>query len=203
MANYEVNVLKPGYTKWVNSNTLHADGTITLITGPKRILVDTGGPWDRDFLIDALRERKLRPSEIDCVICTHGHSDHTGNINLFADDATLIVSYDISKGDLYTVHDFASGVPYAIDERVQVLPTPGHSGQDVSVIVNTGSDIVAVVGDLFESESDLMDDHLWRSVSALPSEQERNRNKILGLANIIVPGHGDAFRIDPAMPLYL
>ena len=37
---------------------------------------------------------------MDWVVCTHGHSDHVGNLNLFA-DAKIIVSHDICKGDKY------------------------------------------------------------------------------------------------------
>jgi len=39
-------------------------------------------------------------SDITHVVCSHGHSDHTGNLGLFP-DAVLIVQYDISLGDAY------------------------------------------------------------------------------------------------------
>ena len=42
----------------------------------------------------------LTPAEIDTVVGTHGHSDHIGNLNLFP-HATVIVSYDISRGDTF------------------------------------------------------------------------------------------------------
>lgn len=194
MKNYEVKILKPGYSHRVGPVQQRADGTISLIKGPNNIIVDTGGPWDRQYIIDALGAEGLRPEDILYVICTHGHSDHTGNNNLFP-DATFIVSHDICKGDLYTFHDFKSGKNFMIDDDVVVMSTPGHTGQDISVLVKTKEGMVAIVGDLFEREQDLQDEELWKASSELPAEQEKNRALVLAAADIIVPGHGDRFKV--------
>jgi len=52
------------------------------------------------FYVSALRDRNIHCSDITHVVCSHGHSDHVGNINVFP-DALLIVSYDICRGDTY------------------------------------------------------------------------------------------------------
>lgn len=194
MKNYEVKILKQGYARRVGPDQQRADGTITLIKGPKNIIVDTGGPWDRQYILDALGAEGLRPEDILYVICTHGHSDHTGNNNLFP-EATFIVSHDICKGDLYTFHDFRSGKNFMIDGDVAVMSTPGHTGQDISVLVRTKEGSVAIVGDLFECGRDLEDEGLWRASSELPAEQEKSRSRVLAAADIIVPGHGDMFKV--------
>lgn len=194
MKKYEVKTLQTGYARRLGSSEMRADGTITLVRGPKNIIVDTGGPWDRDRIIYALAEEALGVKDIHYVICSHGHSDHTGNNNLFP-DAVFIVSFDISRGDLYTFHDFKSGAVYKIDEDVDVMPTPGHTGQDVSVIVKTREGVVAVVGDLFECEADLDDESLWRANSSNEAEQEQNRRSVLALADLVIPGHGEMFRV--------
>ena len=191
---YEVKVLQPGYAERLGPTQQRADGTITLVKGPENIVVDTGGPWDRRAILRALKRAHVRPDDVSFVVCTHGHSDHTGNNNLFP-NAILISSYEVSKGDLYTFHDFGSGQPYKIDDSVEVIATPGHTKQDVSVIVRVSGGIVAVVGDLFESADDLEQEELWRSSSEFPEEQERNRRKILAMADYIVPGHGDVFAV--------
>ena len=197
MKYYEVKILKAGYSLKLGQAQQRADGTISLIKGPKNIVVDTGGPADSRYILDALSREGLKPDDISFVVCTHGHSDHAGNNNLFA-DATFIVSHDISKGDLYTFHDFKSGTVYEIDGDVKVVPTPGHTGQDISVLVKTAEGIVAVVGDLFECERDMEDEKLWRASSELPAEQERSRALILAAADIIIPGHGEGFRVRKA-----
>lgn len=194
MKKYEVKIIQTGYARRLSPSEVQADGNITLVKGPKNIIVDTGGPWDREMILGALAAEGLDVKDIQYVICTHGHSDHTGNNNLFT-DATFVVSFDISKGDLYTFHDFKSGEPYRIDEDVEVMPTPGHTGQDVSVIVRTKEGVVAIAGDLFECEEDLEDESLWRVNSSNETEQEQNRKRLLTLADFIIPGHGGMFRI--------
>jgi glyoxylase-like metal-dependent hydrolase (beta-lactamase superfamily II) len=194
MKRYEVVVLKPGYATWVTPSQQRADGTITLVKGAHNLMVDTGGPWDREAILRGLEGEGLTPADIDYVICTHGHSDHVGNVNLFP-QATLIVSYDICNGDLYTFHLFAEGRPYRIDDEVDVIATPGHTEQDVSVVVHTADGTYAVVGDLFECAEDLENEELWRSCSGNPERQRASREKVLALADFIVPGHGNVFAV--------
>jgi glyoxylase-like metal-dependent hydrolase (beta-lactamase superfamily II) len=194
MGGYQVRVLKAGYAIPVGPSQQRASGTITLITGPTNVIVDTGGPGDRDALLAALTREGFTTRDIGFVVCTHGHSDHTGNNNLFR-QATLVVAFDVCRGDLYTDHDFAGGQPFVIDEAVWVVPTPGHSGEDTSVIVRTGHGVYAVTGDLFESRADLDDASLWRASSRDPVAQERHRREILALADHVVPGHGDMFPV--------
>lgn len=114
---YSVSVLKVGYCLPQSDGTFRADGTITLIRGPKTILVDTGGPWDRDFLLKTLKERGVEPGDINLVVGTHGHSDHIGNLGLFT-EAQIIVGYDISEGDTYRPSMLAHGHVYCVDQHV-------------------------------------------------------------------------------------
>jgi len=52
------------------------------------------------FYVLALNDQGLSCSDITHVVCSHGHSDHVGNLNLFP-DALLIVGFDICHGDTY------------------------------------------------------------------------------------------------------
>ncbi|XP_041094295.1 metallo-beta-lactamase domain-containing protein 1-like [Polyodon spathula] len=131
---YTVWVLKEGYCVSEADGSCRADGSITLLTGPLVIVVDTGGPWDRQLLLDRLAERGLQTGDVSHVICTHGHSDHVGNLNLFP-GATLAVGCDVSQGDHYLSHGLGEGQPLALDPHVEVVPTPGHAGRDTSVLV--------------------------------------------------------------------
>ncbi len=170
-----------------------ATGTSTLIKGKVNVLVDTGGPWDQDKLLQELRANDLSPQDIAYVVCTHGHSDHVGNLNLFK-DAKHIVGFDINHKDVYFEHDFKNGEVYKIyEDLIQVIPTPGHMHSDVTVLVSNVADLgaVAICGDLFESGND---EDSWKELSEWPEEQLRNRKKVLSLANYIVPGHGPMFK---------
>jgi glyoxylase-like metal-dependent hydrolase (beta-lactamase superfamily II) len=186
---YAVKLLRIGYCDPVGQNEVRASCTITLVQGPVTVLFETGGPPDRLFLIEALQNEGLAPGNIDYVVCSHGHSDHSGNINLFP-EAVIIVGFDICRGDLYTIHSFGSGKPFPLAEGIEVVPTPGHTGEDVSLIVQTARGRVAVVGDLFEDEHD---EDSWRAMSRNPRLHEASRKKVLAEAYSIVPGHGGMF----------
>ena len=189
---YNISVLMEGYSYEDKDGAFRADGTSTLITGPKRIVVDTGSPHDKDKIIKRLNDHGLAPSDIEYVICTHGHIDHVGNLNLFS-HAKFIVGHDIMDGDCYAEHDFKGGKIYKIDDNIEVIPTPGHTHADVSVLVRDVRDYgtVVVCGDLFEKENDEND---WKSLSECVKLQEENRARILQLADYVVPGHGAIFR---------
>lgn len=55
-----------------------------------------------------LTNHNLTPNDIDFVICTHGHSDHVGNNNLFL-NAKLIVGFCVSHKDRYEYFPFKEG----------------------------------------------------------------------------------------------
>nr|XP_061810911.1 metallo-beta-lactamase domain-containing protein 1-like [Nerophis lumbriciformis] len=190
---YSVSVLKVGYYHPQPDGTFRADGTVTLITGAgKNILVDTGGPWDRDFLLESLQKKGLKPGDIHVVVGTHGHSDHVGNLNLFP-SAVIIVGHDVNRLDVYLPNQLGKGDAYVVDEHVCVVPTPGHTGQDVSVQVKgTSVGTILVAGDLFDC---CADDDTWRELSLKPDLQETSRQKALETADIIIPGHGPPFRV--------
>lgn len=189
---YSVSVLKEGYCTAEDDGAFRADGTITLITGPNTILVDTGGPWDRDFLVAKLKEKGLTPDSVDIVVGTHGHSDHVGNLGLFP-EAKIIVGCDISVRDKYQPNQLAEGQPYTIDDFVSIIFTPGHMGRDVSVLVKgTSEGSVLVAGDLFER---CHDEDSWKELSENPQIQEANRQMALQMADVIIPGHGPLFRV--------
>ncbi|KAH3898297.1 metallo-beta-lactamase domain-containing protein 1-like [Dreissena polymorpha] len=192
---YEILILKEGYSIREGPDQQKACGTITLIKGPKNTIVDTGNPWDKQLILDGLQKNGLSPEKIDFVVCTHGHSDHIGNLNLFT-NSIHIVSNDICVGDSYQLHDFKQGIPYEIDDDVEVISTPGHTGADVSVVVRThDKGIVTIAGDLFERLEDLEDYTLWQDASEYPELQLKSRMHVLHISDWIVPGHGPMFAV--------
>lgn len=193
--NYNVHVLFDGYSR-VTEKGMVANCSCTLITGPQNIIVDTMSAWDGPKLKAALENYKLTPADINWVICTHGHSDHIGCNYLFQ-NAKHVVGFCYSHKDFYYEHDFASGKELVIDVGLKIIPTPGHTLQDVTVIVESPhKGVIAITGDLFERKEDLEDDGIWRAAGS-DSEvlQEENRKRILEMARWIVPGHGPMFEV--------
>ncbi len=189
MQDFSVKLIRVGYCDTVSANQVRAGCSITLVRGGINVLFETGGPQDRELLTQALRDEGVRPEDINTVVCSHGHSDHAGNLNLFP-DALIISGFDISRGDLYTIHGFGAGKPYVLADGLEVFPTPGHTGEDVSLMVSTPNGKVAIVGDLFEDEHD---EDAWRAMSRNPRLHEASRSKILSSADYIIPGHGEMF----------
>ncbi|KAF8763731.1 Metallo-beta-lactamase domain-containing [Argiope bruennichi] len=193
-----VEVIKNGYSKIdLERNVMIANCTCTLIKeNDICIIVDTLTAWDRLILEKELENRNVRVSDITHAVATHGHSDHIGNINLFT-NAQHIVGQSISHKDEYLLHSFEDS-PFNVTENIKIIGTPGHTLSDVSVIAkNTDLGTVAIVGDLFEREEDILNPTLWKTTagSENPNLQYQNRKRILNLANYIVPGHGPMFKV--------
>ena len=195
-----VDVLAPGYANWLTPDrVMSACGTCTLVrSNDCNLLVDCMGPWDRDKLIALLAERGLHCDDITHVVCTHGHPDHIGNLNLFLKAKLHIVGFSVYENDSYTVHPFDEKVPYQIAPGISVIATPGHTATDASVLIQNASQlgVVTISGDLFENERDLADEQIWlQAGSEDPDSQRTNRTHVLNTSDYIVPGHGPMFKV--------
>ncbi|XP_076348525.1 metallo-beta-lactamase domain-containing protein 1-like isoform X2 [Tachypleus tridentatus] len=200
---YHIDVLKEGYSYLSeDKQSMVANGTSTLVKGPGvNLLVDTLSAWDSHVLIEGLKRNGLTCDNINYVVCTHGHSDHIGNLNLFQ-SSTQIVGMSISSGDVYQIHPFEKGIPYQIANNIEVIPTPGHTLSDVSVTIkSTHLGTVVIAGDLFEREEDIKDPSLWREIagSENPKLQLQSRERVLDIADYIIPGHGPMFKVTPEL----
>ena len=198
--NASVFVLKPGYARREGYASQRACGTITLVKSNKNCLVDLGIPGDKDHILKKLKEQKLAPSDIDFVILTHSDVDHIGNLNLFP-DATFIGGSDVIQDDLFK--EFFKE-KYLIDENVSVIHTPGHDNRSITVLVKTNDGLVAITGDLFEYNKDWLTvdtSEAWEPWSQDKAMQNKSRAKIWKLADFIVPGHGDMFKVDKSVQL--
>ncbi|KAG5314031.1 PREDICTED: metallo-beta-lactamase domain-containing protein 1 isoform X1 [Acromyrmex echinatior] len=199
----EVIVLFNGYSKNLGNGKMDANCTCTLIIGPKLIIVDTMTAWDREILIEALAQYNIEPKDIDYVVCTHSHSDHIGNNNLFT-KAQHIVGLTVQCHTIF-YENLISDKGYKLCSDVNVIATPGHTKEDVTVLVNTTMDgeakLIAITGDLFEKEEDILDPHIWKSLGTpeLLKTQSVMRSHIIDLADFIIPGHGSMFCVTDTM----
>ncbi|XP_042240850.1 metallo-beta-lactamase domain-containing protein 1-like [Homarus americanus] len=197
---YCVHVLYDGYSKMENGK-MRANCSCTLIKGPNNMIVDTMTAWDKEKLLSGLDSSGVSCDDIAYAVGTHGHSDHLGNLNLFT-KAKHIVGFTVSYGDEFFIHPFETGEAFKIDDSLQVIPTPGHTSADVSVVVKTKDlGTVVVAGDLFEREEDIADPSLWKYIAGSedPESQEKHRNEVLLLADYIIPGHGPMFKVTSLM----
>lgn len=146
-----------------------------------------------------MKKYALEPSDITHVICTHGHSDHIGCNYLFLQAKEHIVGHAISNKNEYRSID--DEVDYVIDDGIRITATPGHTLDSISVIVENNSlakGVVAICGDLFEKSDDCVNPQLWIEAGSDSIEKQRtHRHRMAELADIIVPGHGNYFKVTP------
>ena len=93
---------------------------------------------------------------------------------------------------------------YVVDENITIIHTPGHDNRSITVLVKTAKGVVAITGDLFEYNKDwetVDSSEAWEPWSQDKELQEKSRAKIWKLADYIVPGHGDIFKVDKTVDL--
>ena len=79
----EIKVLIEGKHKLLEEGKLEISSTVTLIKGEENIIVDTGSFLDKEKIIKELKKEGLSVADINKVILTHLHLDHTVNTHLF------------------------------------------------------------------------------------------------------------------------
>jgi glyoxylase-like metal-dependent hydrolase (beta-lactamase superfamily II) len=177
-----VHLLHAGYT---GDRTA---GSIALVRdGDALIVVDPGMVAHRSRILDPLAALGVSPEAVTHVFLSHHHPDHTVNIALFQ-NAEVVDFWARYRDDLWLDHD---GDGYRLSPRSQLWLTPGHTQEDASLIVEADDGVYAMT-------------HLWwhqdRSpeVDPLGDDQaaiEAGRARVLAAADIVIPGHGGAFRV--------
>jgi glyoxylase-like metal-dependent hydrolase (beta-lactamase superfamily II) len=136
-------------------------------------------------ILDPIVEFGLSPAEVTDVVISHHHPDHTINIALFP-NARVHDHWAIYKDDVWTTRP-AEG--FEVAEGVVLWETPGHTGQDITTIVADGEQTIAF-SHLWWYESAPFDDPLATDPGGLHAGRER----VLEVATLIVPGHGEPFQ---------
>ncbi|MEK7513909.1 MAG: MBL fold metallo-hydrolase [Patescibacteria group bacterium] len=183
----KVKVLVEGYAREWGDSGYEASSTVTLIsTDKQKILCDPGINWE--LLKAGLGKEKLKPTDIDWIFLSHTHIDHCYNMARFP-KAKLFDGECIYEKDTDRVH---GGEIFGLD--VEIVKTPGHTTDHTSLLVTTPKGIYAVAGDVFwwldgkEQKIDPIE-----GVDQLSLEE--SRKKLKSLAQFIIPGHGQVFKV--------
>ena len=191
-----VTVLAEGYGKPIDGKSprpfstddggRRAASTIVLVRAQgATIVVDPGLISDRSRLSDRLGQQGVRPAEVTHVVYSHHHPDHTVNTALFP-NAIIVDYWSTYKGDVWLDHPDN----FLLAPGVRLLRTPGHTNEGATLIVETSDGIYACT-------------HLWGSARGLgrpdsiaenPKVLEVHRQRVLEIADWIIPGHGPMFR---------
>jgi glyoxylase-like metal-dependent hydrolase (beta-lactamase superfamily II) len=177
----ELHVLSAGYADE------RVASTVVLIRDEGRaFVVDPGMVSHRSKILDPLAELGVDPSEVEDVVFSHHHPDHTLNAALF-ERARFHDFWAIYEADTWTDRP-ADG--FQLSESVRLMATPGHTAQDITTLVETSVGLVACTH-LWWTEDGPAHDPLGEDQAQL----ERSRARLLELEPaLIVPGHGGPFR---------
>jgi glyoxylase-like metal-dependent hydrolase (beta-lactamase superfamily II) len=180
-----VHVLHSGY---IRQNGSQVGSSVTLIRdGEALIVADPGMVADVRHILDPLTALDVRPEAITHVFLSHHHPDHTMNVALFP-WAEVVDFWARYRGDEWLDHD---GDGYRLSPRTQLWLTPGHSDEDATLVIEADDGVYALT-------------HLWWRTDRTPvvdpyapDQQvlERNRQRVLEAADVVVPGHGEPFRV--------
>jgi glyoxylase-like metal-dependent hydrolase (beta-lactamase superfamily II) len=181
-----VHLLHAGYvrdegTRVGSSITLVRDGDFSIITDP-------GFVARRSLILDPLAALGVDPGSVTHVFFSHHHPDHTVNAALFP-NAEIVDFWARYKDDLWLDN---GGDGWQMTPHSQLWLTPGHTEEDASLIVDAEDGTYAMT-------------HLWWHSDRTPvvdpfapdqAELERQRARVLEVADIVIPGHGAAFRVE-------
>lgn len=137
-----------------------------LFKGPMRnILIDTGLPSAAPALHRAIADTGLSPGDIDMIVLTHEHFDHTGAVPSFS-ERPVVAAFGLAANKIRLNDEFATmsrafneiATPLDVDveiapgtvldtghRRFHVYHTPGHSSGGISLV--SGDDGLLVSGD--------------------------------------------------------
>lgn len=191
----EVKILIEGYAKELEKGWVASSTTCLITEENKRIITDPG--CNREKLLEALGKEGLTTTDIDYVFLSHCHPDHILLAGIFEKakfitfDTNLMYDKDLLLG--FDKHELGKGI--------EIIETPGHVLEHLSLLVNTSKGKIAIAGDVIwwiEGEKQVFDinqkDHSQAKGMNMESLIE-SRKKLLEAADYIIPGHGKMFKV--------
>jgi glyoxylase-like metal-dependent hydrolase (beta-lactamase superfamily II) len=170
----------------------HTASTVAFIRdGDTRIVWDPGMVPSQRVILEPLARLGVAPRDVTDVVLSHHHPDHTMNAGLFP-IARVHDHWAWYRGDLW-VDRPAEG--FEVSPSVTLIETPGHTPQCLTALAGTAEGLVALT-------------HLWWFEGGPPEDPyatdpkalHDSRDRVLRLADIIVPGHGPMFRTGSDTP---
>jgi glyoxylase-like metal-dependent hydrolase (beta-lactamase superfamily II) len=155
-----------------------------------------------------LAQLGLKPSDIDIVVNTHCHYDHTEANYLFRGKPLYIHQKEIEYADQLYWPEWRKAFidildvkpvrgPMNITKNVKIIETMGHTPGSISVMVETDEELVACIGDAAIVKEDYLE---FRP----PMVQTKNIDADTAVASLkkiatlnpklVIPGHDTQFR---------
>jgi len=100
---------------------------VYLLKLDKNILVDTSSTLNQRQLVKDLKKIKLTPNDIDIIILTHNHFDHTGNLSIFKKAKIYASKQDFKSEKIININKLKI-------KSLKIIKTPGHTKGGICVL---------------------------------------------------------------------
>ncbi len=193
----KLKILIRGYVREENNEEFASSTTTLIQENNLNIIVDPG--MNRKLLLESLEKEGLSPNDINYIVLTHYHLDHSLLAGMF-EKAKIVDSGSIYSFDGKIV-DHNGIIP---GTNIEIIGTPGHDPFHCTVLINT-DDLgkVAIAADVFwwedGQEQKIDRESLLNHEDPYMKNKEQlknSRKKILEIADYIIPGHGKMFRVE-------
>ena len=152
----------------------------------QNILIDTSSKENSGELISSLNKLNLKPEDINTIILTHAHYDHTENINLFP-NAKIYGNFTKQINANHTQTEIKNILPISsfesLNPNFKIHKTPGHTKGDI---------LIQYKNILFSGDVIFHDGYIGRTDFPESNQQEMNKSlkfiKTLKF-DILCPGH--------------
>lgn len=192
-----VKILIEGYAKELKNGWIASSTCCLIITNDnKKIITDPG--CNRQKLLEALKKENLTTNDIDYVFLSHCHPDHILLAGIFEKAKYITfdsnLEYDKDLLTEFNKHIFGKGI--------EIVETPGHVLEHLSLLVNTTKGKIAIAGDVIwwtDDHKQILDINQKDSSQAKGMKMEtlvQSRKKLLAIADYIIPGHGKMFKVE-------
>jgi glyoxylase-like metal-dependent hydrolase (beta-lactamase superfamily II) len=152
--------------------------------GDRVIVVDPGMAPSALSILDPLASLGILPEQVTDVVLSHHHPDHTLHAGHFP-NAAVHDHWAVYRG---TAWEDSECDGRALTPSVVLSRTPGHTAEDLAVVVGTTDGIVVCTHSWFNAETEVADED-----PADAGQLRASRRAILEVADRIIPGHGPAF----------
>ena len=177
-----VDLLHAGYAgdRVGSSIVLVRDGDVVIVADPGMVA-------RRSLILDPLAALGVAPESVTHVFLSHHHPDHTVNVALFP-NAEVVDFWARYRDDLWLDHE---GDGHRLSPRAELWLTPGHTEEDATLVVEADDAVYALTHLWWRGDrTPEIDPRAWD-----PAALERGRVRVLGAADVIIPGHGGPFRV--------
>lgn len=181
-----------------------------LIRGEKNILIDPNNHHIGFYglLGLALKEKGLSFDDIDVVVVTHWHHDHSANVGMFKGEL-VVGNGELEFGkEVYGEEEINGKIKnyskvveiddvYEITPGVKVYYTPGHTPGSICVFVDDGIQRTAVMGDSIMTKKEWIEEKYshWYTKEQLDGLSKTAKLFKSFNPTSVIPGHDRIFSV--------